>query len=391
MKNKTKLAMLGKHPEQQFGALNAPVYHASTILYSKLDDVLNRKSIFETQQQVTYGRRGTPTTFALEEVLTEIEQGYGTTLTSSGMQAIALSLISFLKAGDHILVVDCIYQPARCLARDFLARFGVSVTMFNPLIGKGIKDLIQKNTRAIYLEAPGSETFEVPDIPQIVEVAKEHNLLTIMDNTWATPLYFQPIRLGIDISVESLTKYISGHSDVTAGSITVGTSELLKQIKYSVEYFGTHLAPDDTFLTTRGIRTLAARLDTHMKSALILSEWLEQQSDVTRVLYPALPSHPGYQTWKRDFQGATGVFSLVLKPRPKENLAHMLDNMKIFKMGFSWGGVNSLIIPSKPERITKALYEGYLVRLSIGLEDVDDLKKDLEEGFKRYTHGPSST
>lgn len=384
MKDTTHLLHTGRDPQAHHGVVNTPVYHASTIIFPSLADLdtVGQKKY----PSVTYGRRGTPTTFALEKAVSEIEQGAGSILLPSGINAIATALMAFLETGDHLLMIDSAYDPTRSLTQGILARMGIETTFFDPLIGDDLQNLIQPNTRVVFLEAPGSLTFEMPDIPTLTKIAAAHDLTVMMDNTWATPLYFKPFSYGVHISLHAGTKYIVGHSDAMVGIATAADEETFLKLRKTAGDLGLHLSPGDAALAARGLRTMGVRLPVHMQNGLELAAWLQAQPDVVRVLHPGLSSDPGHAIWSRDFTGASGLFSCIVKPKPRAALAHMLDHLELFGMGFSWGGYESLILPAKPSRAVRNFdpEEGWLVRLHAGLDDCDDLKADLAAGFKRY-------
>jgi cystathionine beta-lyase len=336
-------------------------------------------------QPYTYGRTGTPTVKALEEAIGELEGGHRTWLTPSGLSAIATALLSFVSAGDEVLVVDSIYRPARRFCDNVLSRLGVKVTYYDPLIGAGIAKLITGKTKVVFAESPGSQTFEVQDIPAIAKAAHAAGAVLILDNTWATPLYFKSFDHGVDVSIQAATKYIVGHADAMLGAITA-SEQVAPAVQRTHEDLGLCPGPEDVYLGLRGLRSLGVRLERHQKSALELARWLADRPEVARVIHPGLPGDPGHAIWKRDFTGASGLFSFVLKPVARDRVAAMLDGLSLFGMGYSWGGFESLILPFDPSAYrtaTKWTAEGPAIRLHIGLEDVEDLKADLEAGFAR--------
>ncbi|NIJ39876.1 cystathionine beta-lyase [Parvibaculum indicum] len=375
----TTIVTAGRDPEANFGVVNPPVYHASTILYPTFQSLKKR------EVKYTYGRRGTPTTAMLAEAVAELEGGAHCALAPSGLAAVTVSLLANLKAGDHLLMTDSVYGPTRHFCDTTLTRFGVDVEYYDPRIGGDISTLIRPATSVVFVESPGSVTFEVQDIPAIAEAAHEGGALVIMDNTWASPLFFKPFEHGVDISVQAATKYLCGHSDVMAGTITT-TEEAWKQTIDGHGEIGMCLAPDDAYLIQRGLRTLSVRLKQHMETGLELARWLETQPEVARVIHPALPSHPDHALWQRDFTGASGLFSIELTPCTDDALAAMLDDLELYGMGYSWGGYESLIVPQYPAKIrtaTKYAAEGPLLRIHAGLEAPEDLIADLEAGFDR--------
>jgi cysteine-S-conjugate beta-lyase len=382
MKKETLLTTAGRRPRENHGIVNPPVYHASTIVYPSVEaHDKSRKNRFDG---VSYGRVGTPTTFAFEEAVAALEGGHRTVSVSSGLNALTTAVLSVVKAGDHILVSDSVYFPLRVFCNEMLTRFGVETTYYDPLIGAGISKLIRTNTRLICAESPGSVTFEVQDIPAICNAAREAGVLTMMDNTWSAGFYFQPFKHGIDFSIQAATKYITGHSDAMLGTITAANEEHWLMVKQTATKLGTHAAPDDCYLGQRGIRTLAVRLKQHQDNGLKLARWLQGRPEVARVVHPGLPQDPGHRIWKRDFTGACGLFGIMLKPYEKPAVDALIDSLEVFGLGYSWGGYESLIIHSHPALIRTATRfegEGPYLRLHAGLEDSDDQIADLERGF----------
>jgi cysteine-S-conjugate beta-lyase len=384
MKPDTLIVTAGRNPEENFGVVNPPVYHASTILYPNLD-ALEAAQKHRVPGKAYYGRSGTPTQFALEDAVTALDGGYQSIAVGSGAAAITAAITAFVKAGDHVLMVDNVYGPTRRFCDSVLKRFGVATTYYDPTIGAGIAALILPETRVIFLESPGSLTFEVQDVPAIVAAAKRAGVATIMDNTWATALYFKPLAHGVDVTVQAGTKYLGGHSDLMLGMITM-TEPNYARIRQSVNELGHHAAPDDCYLAQRGLRTLSVRLQRHNETALALAEWLRRQPEVARVYHPALPDDPGHAIWRRDFTGSSGLFSFQLVPTSRKGLAALVDGMKLMGMGYSWGGYESLLLPSDPAPLRTAkpwLAKGPLLRVHAGLEDPADLIADLERGFER--------
>jgi cystathionine beta-lyase len=382
MKDATLVTVAGREPARQHGVVNPAVYHASTILFPTLAAMEQARP----GQGTYYGRYGTPTTFALEEAVARLEGGHVAVAVGSGKTAITAALLTLLRSGDHVLVTDSVYAPTRVFCQGTLARFGVAVDYFDPGIGgAGIAELIRPETRLVFTESPGSLTFEVQDIPAIVAAAHAKGCLVVMDNTWASPLFFKPLRHGVDISVQAGTKYIGGHSDLMMGFVTC-TEPLHERLRRGLHEVATAAAPDDCYLALRGLRTLAARLERHQASGLRLAEWLRGRPEVLEVRHPALPGAPGHELRKRDFLGASGLFGFILKPYPKAALAAMLDRLELFGMGWSWGGYESLLIPTHPETCRTAVpwrHEGVPMRIHVGLEDPDDLIRDLAAGFDR--------
>ncbi|GAC1496909.1 MAG: cystathionine beta-lyase [Bradyrhizobium sp.] len=378
----TRLVTAGRDTEAQKGFVNPPVVHGSTVLYPTADDLHAHRGEYQ------YGRRGTPTTKALQEALMAIEgpQCAGVGIAPSGLAAITTTLLAVLKAGDHLLVCDNAYRPTRNFCNGLLARYGVETSYFDPLIGAGIAQLFKPNTKAVLVEAPGSQSFEMADIPAIAAVAHGRGALVIDDNTWATPLYHRSLEQGVDISMQAATKYIGGHSDIMFGTISAN-AQAWPLIAEAIQLLGVCAGPDDVFLAIRGLRTLAVRLAQHHKSGLEMARWLAGRPEVVGVLHPALESHPGHAIWKRDFSGASGLFSIVLKPAPQKAVDALLDAVKLFGMGYSWGGFESLVIPfdcAGYRTATKWAPGGPTLRLHIGLENVGDLKADLERGFAAF-------
>ena len=387
MKQDTKIVTAGRDPGGNYGIVNPPVYHASTVLHPTVADLeaTQRQARAPSHRGVFYGRHGTPTTFSLEDAVLALEGGYGCAVYPSGLAAITGALMAFIESGSHLLVVDTVYFPSRRFCDTILKRFGVETTYYDPLIGSGISDLVQPNTKAIFVESPGSLTFEVQDVPAIAEIAHAHGAIVIMDNTWGTPLYFKPFEKGVDVSVQAATKYIVGHSDAMLGT-AVANEEHWPALKTCAAAVGFCAGPDDIYLAQRGVRTISVRLERHASNALALAEWLDQQPEIARVLYPPLPSDPGYELWKRDFSGACGLFGVVLKDVPKEAVVAMLDGLELFGMGASWGGYESLILPTYPERFRTATTwapEGPTLRIHAGLEDISDLIDDFDRGLQR--------
>lgn len=372
--------------EEKGGIVNPPVWRASTILY---DDVahLKRGTATNRDGDLFYGRRGTPTQWALAEAINDLEPGAaGTMLYPSGVAAVTGALLSVLKPGDHLLMVDSAYDPTRNFCDNFLAGWGVETTYYNPLIGGGIADLVRPNTAAIFMESPGSLTFEVQDVPTIVAVAKARGCRTLIDNTWATSLNFQALAHGVDLVVTAATKYLCGHSDVMLGAVTANEATF-PALRRAAQILGAFVSADDSFLVLRGMRTLHVRMKQHAESALRIAAWIERRPEVARVLHPALPSHMGHALWQRDFTGAGGLFSFVLNGGDDAARAALIDGLDHFGIGYSWGGYESLALPVDPQKYRSATQweaEGPVVRLSIGLEDADDLIADLDAGLARF-------
>jgi len=375
----THAVTAGRDPAAYHGFVNPPVYHASTVLYPSAEDYLAHRARYQ------YGRRGTPTTEALELAVGELEgpRCAGVALLPSGLAAISAALLSVLRAGDHLLVTDSAYGPTRAFCDQILTRLGVTTTYYDPLVGASIAGLMQANTRAVFVESPGSLSFEIQDVAAIAAAAHAEGALVLMDNTWATPLYFRALDFGVDLSIHAGTKYFGGHSDVMLG-IVAANSATIAALKTTVGLNGWCVGPDDVYLGLRGVRTLAVRLERHYQSGVAVARWLEQRPEVLRLLHPAFPSHPGHALWKRDFTGASGLFSMVLKPVSQQAVYAFLDTLELFGIGPSWGGFESLAIPfdcSKLRTATRWAPGGPTVRLHIGLEAVEDLLADLERGF----------
>lgn len=383
----TKLITGGRRKEWTHGIVNPPVYRASTCLFDTYAEYRERTAN-PTARHLFYGRKGTPTQWALQDALTDLEGGEGTMLFPSGVAAVTTAILSLVKAGDHILMTDSAYSPTRSFANGMLSAMNIETEYYDPLIGANIKELLRPNTKVILTESPGSNTFEIQDIPAIVEAAKTCGAYVVTDNTWATPLFFKPLSVGVDISVEACTKYICGHSDVMIGSATANKRAWSKLSRTAYQ-MGHTVSPDDAFLTSRGLRTLGVRLRAHEENALKVAAWLKDRPEVARVLHPAFDDCPGHALWQRDFDGSSGLFSIVLNGGDYPDTARIVDDMKLFKMGFSWGGYESLILPSDPSNdrtVTKWEAEGPLVRIHVGLEDVNDLIDELESGLVRYSN-----
>jgi len=384
-KTDTLLVSGGRRKEWTNGIVNPPVYRASTCIFETYGEMKERVADMYGHS-LFYGRKGTPTHWALCDALNELEGGEGCLLYPSGMSAVCTAISCLLETGDHILVVDSAYEPTRSFADNYLAKMGVSCTYYDPLIGAGIKDLIQDNTKVILTESPGSLTFEVQDIPAICDAAHAAGAYVVLDNTWATPLLFDGFAAGVDIIVHAATKYIVGHSDVMMGA-AIANKATWKRLRDTTFGLGLICSADDAALALRGLRTLGVRLKQHETSALKVAAWLKDHPMVDQLLHPAFEGCPGQEFWQRDFSGSSGLFSIVLKSGTYDDTAALVDDLEHFKMGFSWGGYESLILPSDPARVrgteswpTKAP----LIRLHIGLEDVDDLIEDLSAGLDRY-------
>jgi len=373
----TRLTSVGRKSKEHFGVVNTPVYRASTILYPDV------ASLEARDRPYTYGRSGTPTVESLEEVVTALEGAAKTVLVPSGLNAVATSLLAVCTAGDHVLMTDSCYAPSRAFCDKTLKRFGIETTYYDPLVGSGIASLFRTNTKAVFCESPGSLTFEVQDVPAIAEVAHARGASVLLDNTWATPLFYPALARGADLSIQAVTKYIGGHADVMMGYVAANESHAARLFDYH-KYSGLYVSGDDCFLALRGMRTLAVRLKRHQETALALAHWLQSRPEVSRVLYPAMETDPGHALWRRDFLGASGLFGVVLKSVPHDAVAAMLNGLAHFGLGFSWGGYESLAVPSDIHRsATKFKAEGPVIRIHAGLEDANDLIADLAAGFDR--------
>lgn len=382
----TRIIEAGRDPAAQDGAVNPPVYHASTILYPNVAAMKEYPRL-----RTRYGRHGTPGTHAFEDAMSELEGAAVTCLASSGLLAVTGSILSFVKAGDHLLMVDTVYEPTRDFCEGMLKRLGVETSYYDPEIGAGITSLLRPNTKVVFLEAPGSRSFEMQDVSGIAAAAKAPGVpggaerVVIMDNTWATPLLFRPLEHGVDVSIQAATKYIVGHADAMLGT-AAATDRCADQLQAGFRALGFSAAPDDTYLAFRGLKTLHVRLERHWRTAEALIEWLLRQPEVSRVLFPPLPTDPGHTLWKRDFDGASGLFGLVLNQGTETQAAQLCDVPELFGIGFSWGGYESLIVPNRrlPRSVTAWAPEGPSFRLHAGLEDPADLIADLQRGFEAF-------
>jgi cystathionine beta-lyase len=377
LKPETIATHAGRMSFEHYGVVNTPVYRASTILYRTL------ASLESADVPYTYGRKGTPGSESFETAINELEGGARTMVAPSGLGAIALAIQAVCGAGDHLLMVDSCYHPTRLLCDRTLKRFGIETTYYDPLIGGGIEKLMKPNTRAVFCESPGSLTFEVQDIPAIAAVAHRHGASVLLDNTWATPLFFNAFAHGVDLSIQAATKYVGGHADVMIGYVAANESHRAR-LEHTHHDLGLYASGDDCYLALRGLRTMPVRLVRHQENGLKLARWLSQHPAVSRVLHPALESDPGHALWQRDFKGACGLFGVVLKDIPHSRLAAFMDSLKLFGMGYSWGGYESLIVPAKIHRtVAPFAAEGPVVRIHAGLEDPDDLIADLEQALAK--------
>ncbi len=379
-RERTRSILAGRDPVDSYGFVNPPIVRGSTVVYQSTEDFLQRKARY------AYGTLGNPTLEALETALNDLEGGAGVVVCPSGLLACTLPLLAVVSSGDHLLVTDSVYRPTRHFCETVLKRMGVEVTYYDPLIGAGLAALMKPNTTAVFTEAPGSQSFEMQDIPAICAVAHEHGAVVLMDNTWATPLFFDSHKAGVDYTIQAGTKYYAGHSDVLIGTVSARKDEQFRRLRGTWEALGVIVAPEDAFLTLRGLRTLHLRLKEQHTAGLAMAKWLQARPEVLKVLHPALPEDPGHALWRRDFTGASSLFSIVLKPVPMKAVAAMLDGLELFGMGASWGGYESLVLPfdcTSYRTATRWEPGGPTVRIHIGLEDIEDLKDDLEAGFRR--------
>ncbi|WP_411753421.1 cystathionine beta-lyase [Serratia sp. (in: enterobacteria)] len=376
----TRITQIGRDPAKQSGFVNAAVYRGSTVIFPTVSDIEHNRAEFN------YGTMGTPTIANLENAWSELAGAAGTVLSPSGLGAIALALLTTLKAGDHLLMPDSVYKPTRLFCAGMLGKMGIETTYYDPLIGADIGTLFRPNTTTLFLESPGSQSFEIQDIPTMTAAAKQHGIATIIDNTWATPVFFRAHEHGCDLSVEAGTKYLGGHSDLLMGVVSANETWWPK-LRETYDLMAMLPGAEDCFLALRGLRTMYLRLKEAEKRGLEMAHWLKSRPEVLKVLHPAFPDCPGHEFWKRDFKGSSGLFSIILQPEyTKAGVDNMLDNMSIFAMGYSWGGFESLVIPfncAEYRTVTQWQPGGRALRLQIGLEDMDDLKADLEQGFKR--------
>lgn len=385
MKPTTKLVYFGRGATELEGTVNLPVYRASTIVSPNLHSYIHRFDDDRRYESITYGAHGTQNARALAQAVAALESGYKTVVTASGLSAVTMTLSALLSSGDHVLVTDAVYGPTRNFCQNVLTRYGVEVSFFDPGLGAEIVSQCRENTRLIFLEVPGSLTFEMQDIPGIARAARQRGALVVMDNTWATPLYFKPLEHGVDVSIQAGTKYIAGHADLVIGLVTTRDEACYRGIADQVMAFGDTAGPDDCYLALRGLRTLAVRLERQSRSAIQVASWLEQRPEVKRVLYPALPTDPGHALWKRDFGGAASLFGLALHTTDQTAVERMVDALELFRIGSSWGGYESLVAFNHmpvPRDVIPWTETPFLLRIHIGLEDPTDLIADLETAFK---------
>ncbi|HEV2440815.1 MAG TPA: cystathionine beta-lyase [bacterium] len=391
MKPETRLVHAGRDPERHAGTVNPPIHRASTILYPTID-AFERRAERKYGDSGSYGIYGTPITFALREALAELSGGARALVTSSGLSAITQALAAFLRQGDHLLVPDSTYGPTRNFCTGTLARFGIETTFYDPAIGGEIAGLMRPHTRIVYTESPGSLTFEIQDVPAIAAAAHAGGAAVFFDNTWGTPLNFRAFDHGVDVEIQAATKYLAGHSDLMMGVITARSEALFRRLKDGLDEFGDCVAPDLCYETLRGLRTLAVRMRRHEESALAVARWLERRPEVARVLHPALPDHPGHALWRRDFTGSSSLFGALLRTESRDAVAAMVEGLTLFKIGASFGGFESLILPPqlKNTRTVRPWSErGTLLRLHVGLEAPDDLIADLDAGLRRLAAAPA--
>ncbi len=375
----------GRDPQRYAGLVNTPVFRGSTVLFPNVETYEARDP--DNYKSMRYGIHGTPTTFALEEAVAQLEGGHAAVALPSGLAAIAAALMAFAKPGSHLLIADSVYGPTRNFCDKRLKPFGVEIEYYDPLVGDGIDKLIRNSTAAVFCEAPGSLTFEMQDIPAIAAAAHGRGIPVLADNTWGTPYFFRSFERGVDVSIHAGTKYIAGHSDAMMG-LVVTSEQYWLPVRRAVADYGYCVSPDDCYLALRGLRTIGVRMRHQQQSAIRVARWLESRPEVLRVLYPALESDPGHALWKRDFSGAASLFAVVLRPVADGAVAAMINALELFGIGSSWGGFESLAIRADVRRIRTATRwpaEGPLMRLHIGLEDPDDLIADLQQGLQHLT------
>jgi cystathionine beta-lyase len=373
----TNLAHWGRKPKDYHGIVNPPIVHASSIIYKSYDDYKNT--------EYRYARNGTPLSRQFEEAMAALEGGFGAVSAPSGLAAITSAMLAFLEKGDHILVSDALYPPVRVFCNGILKRFGVETTYYDPMIGKGIEKLCRKNTKIIYIETPGAGTYEIADVPAIVSIARKKKILTMVDNSWAGGVLFKPLAQGVDISVQSVTKYVGGHSDLMLGVAVAASKAHYNKLKTAFLDLGICAGADEMYLALRGLRTIKVRMKQHHENAIRVAKWLQKRKEVEQVNCPALPGHPGHAIWKRDYTGTNGLISILLKPVSQKAYGAFIDALELFPLAASWGGYESLAMPLDPSARAAVRWKekGELLRLHIGLEDPDDLIEDLEQGLKK--------
>ncbi|VAV89785.1 Cystathionine beta-lyase [hydrothermal vent metagenome] len=382
MSDHTKIIHAGRNSPSMEGAVNPPIHRASTILFEQAEDLYSSAPVRH------YGTQGMSVHDALRDAICELEQAYSVVLTNSGLAACTMPLLAICSAGDHVLLSDNSYGPTRQFCEQHLARFGVTTQYFAPDIGANITRLIRPETKAIFMESPGSLTMELTDIPAITAIARERQIWTMVDNTWGAGWFLKPIQMGVDFSIQAATKYPCGHSDVLLGTIAAGSKAASKLLKMYDRSSGNFTSPDDTWLVLRGLRSMGTRLERHQRNALIIAKWLSARKEVAQVLHPALPEHPDHELWSRDFTGSSGLFSFLLHPVAEQNVLDFLNALQVFSLGFSWGGFESLAIHCDPQLVrsqTNWQGRGPLIRLSIGLEDENDLITDLQQALEKLS------
>lgn len=376
----TILTHSGRASSEHLGYVNMPVFRGSTVLFETLDELENYKA------PIRYGRNDNPTTAALANLVSELEGAEGTVICPSGLSAVSTALLAAVSAGEEVLVTDSAYDPTRIFSTEGLGRFGITAKFYDPRIGAGIAGLITEKTKAIFVESPGSLTFEMQDLPAIARAAHERDITVIVDNSWASPLFHNPLKLGADMVMHAGTKMFVGHSDVMVGTVSAN-AKLWTKLKRTHRILGVTISPDDAYLTLRGMRTLGLRMKHHHAQSLAFARWLAEQPEVEEVYHPALPSSPDHAIYARDFTGAGSLFAMRLRQRTRDATAAMVNGMELFGMGYSWGGYESLCLPFNPSNIRTAVpwtAEGQMFRLHVGLEDIEDLKADMAAGFERY-------